>query len=48
MNPRRIVIFGGVSKRGTHFENNLPIPKDTCKIVNTLPPDIFNVSAMFD
>ena len=27
--------WSGVSKRGTHFENNLRIPKDSCKIVNT-------------
>ena len=36
----------GVSKRGTHFENNLRIPKDSCEIVNTLPSDIFKVSAI--
>ena len=28
--------WSGVSKRGTHFENNLRIPKDSSKIVNTL------------
>ena len=36
----------GVSKRGTHFENNLRIPKDSYKIVNTQLSDIFKVSAI--
>ena len=35
-----------MSQRGSHFENNLRIPKDSCKIVNTLPSDIFKVSAI--
>ena len=38
--------WSGVSKRGTHFEINLRIPKDSFKIVNTLPSDIFKVSAI--
>ena len=38
--------WSGVSKRGTYFENNLRIPKDSCKIVITLPSDIFMVSAI--
>ena len=39
-------LWSGVGKRGTHFEKNLRIPKDSCKIVNTLPSDIFKVSAI--
>ena len=42
----RCCFWSGVSKRGTHFGNNLRIPKDSCKIVNTLPSDIFEVSAI--
>ena len=33
-----------MSKRSTYFENNLRVPKDSCKIVNTLPLDISKVS----
>ena len=36
----------GMSKRGTHIEKNLRIPKDLCKIVNALPSNIFEVSAI--
>ena len=32
--------WSGVRKRGTHFENNLRIPKDSYKIVDILPSDI--------
>ena len=39
----RCCFWSGVSERGTHFENNLRIPKDSCKIVNTLPSVIFKV-----
>ena len=42
----RCYFWSGVSKRGTHFENTLRIPKDSCKIVNTLSSDIFKVSAI--
>ena len=35
-----------MTKRSTHFENNLRIPKDSCKIVNTLPSNIFKLSAI--
>ena len=41
-----LLFLSGVSKRGTHFENNLRISKDSCEIVNTLPSDIFEVSAI--
>ena len=33
-----------VSKRSTHFEYSFRIDKYTCKMVNTLPSDIFNSS----
>ena len=33
-----------VCKRDTHFENDLGIPKYSCKIIYTLPSDIFKVS----
>ena len=46
LNPRCCCFWSAVSKRGTHFENNLRIPNDSCKIVNTLPSDIFKVSAI--
>ena len=42
----RCCYWSGMSKRGTHFENNLSIPKDLCKIVETLPSDIFKVPAI--
>ena len=35
-----------VSKRGTHFEHNFLIEKCSCKMMNTLPSDIFNSSAI--
>ena len=35
-----------VRKRGTHFEHGFLIDKFLCKIVNTLPSDIFNSSAI--
>ena len=38
--------WSGVSKRGTHLENNLRISKDLCHIVNTLRSDICKVSAI--
>ena len=38
--------WSGVSKRGVHLENNLRIPKDSCKIVNTLPFYNFKMSAI--
>ena len=42
----RFCFWSGVSERGTLFENNLRIPKDSCKIVNTLPSVIFKVSVI--
>ena len=42
----RCCFWSGVGKRGTRFENNLRIPKDSSKIVNTLPSDIFKVSTI--
>ena len=35
-----------VSKRGTHFEHSFLIDKCSCKMVNILPSDIFNSSAI--
>ena len=35
-----------VSKCGTHFEHSFLIDKYSCKMVNTLSPDIFNSSVM--
>ena len=35
-----------VSKRGTHFEHSFLVDKCSCKIVNTLPSNIFNTSAI--
>ena len=35
-----------VSKRGTHFEHSFLIDKCSCKMVNTMPSDIFNSSAI--
>ena len=35
-----------VSKRSTYFEHNFLIDKCSCKMVNTLPSDIFNSSAI--
>ena len=34
-----------VSKRGTHFEHSFLLDKCSCKMVDTLPSDIFNSSA---
>ena len=35
-----------VSKHSTHFENSFLIEEHSCKMVNTLPSDIFNSSAI--
>ena len=35
-----------VSKHGTHFEHSFLIDKCSCKMVNTLPSDILNSSAI--
>ena len=35
-----------VSKHGTHFEHSFFLDKCSCKMVNTLPSDIFNSSAI--
>ena len=35
-----------VSKCSTHFEHSFLIDKCSCKMVNTLPSDIFNTSAI--
>ena len=42
----RCCFWSGMSKRGTHFGNNLRTPKDSCKILNTLRSNIFKVSAI--
>ena len=42
----RYCFWSDVSKRGTNFENNLRITKDSCKIINILPSDIFKMSAI--
>ena len=42
----RCCFWLGVSKRGIHVKNNSRILKDSCKIVNALPSDIFKVSAI--
>ena len=42
----RCYFWLGVSKRGIYFENSLRIPKDSFEIENTLPFDIFKVSAI--
>ena len=41
-----LLFLVGVRKRRTYFQNNLRIPNDSCIVVNTLPSDIFNVSAI--
>ena len=38
--------WSSVSKRSTHFKQNFLIDKCSCKIVNTLPSDIFDSSAI--
>ena len=43
---KRCCFWSSVWKRGIHFENNLRIPKDSCKIVSKLPSDIFKMSAI--
>ena len=42
----RCCFWSTVSKRGTHFEHSFLIDKCSCKMVNTLPSDIFNSSAI--
>ena len=42
----RCCFWAVVSKCGTHFENNLRVPKDSYRIVNTLSSDIFKLSAI--
>ena len=42
----RCCFWSSVRKRGTHFELNFLIEKCSCKMVNTLPSDIFNSSAI--
>ena len=39
-------LWSTVSKRGTHFEHSFLIDKCSCKMVNSLPFDIFNSSAI--
>ena len=42
----RCCFWSNVSKRCTHLENSFLIDKCSCKIVNILPFDIFNSSAI--
>ena len=42
----RCYFWSTVSKRRTHFEHSFLIDKCSCKMVNTLPFDIFNPSAI--
>ena len=42
----RNCFWSAVSKNGTHFEHNFLIDKCSCKMLNTLPSDIFNFSAI--
>ena len=44
LNRRRIVVFDRL--HGTHFEHNFLIDTRSWKMVNTLPSDIFNSSAI--
>ena len=42
----RHVVLNQLCKRGTHLERSFLIDKCSCKMVNTLPSDIFNSSAI--
>ena len=46
LNHQHIVVFDRLSKYGTHFEHSFFIEKRSCKMVNTLPSDIFNYSTI--
>ena len=46
LNCRCVIVFDRLSKRGIHFEHRFLIDKYSCKMVNTLPSDIFNSSAI--
>ena len=47
LNRRRAVVFWStVRKRGTHFEEIFLMLKCSCKVVNTLPSNIFMVSVI--
>ena len=47
LNPRRVVVFDRVCANAEFaLKTTYAIPKDSCKIVNTLPSDIFEVSAI--
>lgn len=37
------MVFNSVSKRGTYFKQSIRMRKCSCKIVNTLPSDIFKM-----
>ena len=43
---RHCCFWWTVSKHGTHFEHSFLIDYCSCKMVNTLPSDIFNSSAI--
>ena len=43
----RFCFWSTVSKCDTHFEHSILIDKSACKMVNTLPSDIFNSSVIY-